>query len=90
MNREEKNNLVPVWERATITLEEAAAYTGIGVRKLREMTDEPTCDYVMWVGNRRMIKRRKLDEYLICTPFTGHPVEGVLLCGTHMSTKGNV
>ena len=48
MNREEKNNLVPVWERATITLEEAAAYTGIGVRKLREMT----------------IKRRKLDEYL--------------------------
>ena len=64
MNREEKNNLVPVWERATITLEEAAAYTGIGVRKLREMTDEPTCDYVMWVGNRRIIKRRKLDEYL--------------------------
>lgn len=47
-----------------ITLEEAAAYTGIGVRKLREMTDEPTCDYVMWVGNKRMIKRRKLDEYL--------------------------
>ena len=31
MNREEKNNLVPVWERATITLEEAAAYTGIGI-----------------------------------------------------------
>ncbi len=28
--------------------------------------------------------------YMICTPFTGHPVEGVLLCGTHMSTKGNV
>ena len=27
---------------------------------------------------------------VICTPFTGHPVEGVLLCGTHMSTKGNV
>lgn len=27
---------------------------------------------------------------MICTPFTGHPVEGVLLCGTHMSTKGNV
>ncbi len=27
---------------------------------------------------------------LICTPFTGHPVEGVLLCGTHMSIKGNV
>ena len=31
-----------------------------------------------------------LDAKVICTPFTGHPVEGVLLCGTHMSTKGNV
>ena len=27
---------------------------------------------------------------MICTPFTGHPVGGVLLCGTRMSTKGNV
>lgn len=43
---------------------------------------------------------KKLDSHIktddqgradvICTPFTGHPVEGVLLCGTHMSTKGNV
>ena len=36
-------------------------------------------------------KGQKLEaDILICTPFTGHPVEGVLLCGTHMSTKGNV
>ena len=48
MNREEKNNLVPVWERATITLEEAAAYTGIGVRKLREMTDDLRLCHVGW------------------------------------------
>ena len=33
---------------------------------------------------------RETEVKLICTPFTGHPVEGVLLCGTHMSTKGNV
>lgn len=36
------------------------------------------------------VKRGLKDNTLICTPFTGHPVEGVLLCGTHMSTKGNV
>ena len=34
--------------------------------------------------------KNKLRISLICTPFTGHPVEGVLLCGTHMSIKGNV
>ena len=63
MTRTEKENLVPVWERITISLEEAAAYSGIGVRKLRDMTDKPECNYVIWVGNRRMIKRKKFDEY---------------------------
>lgn len=61
MTRTEKENLVPVWERITISLEEAS---GIGVRKLRDMTDKPECNYVIWVGNRRMIKRKKFDEYL--------------------------
>ena len=64
LNTTEKENLVPVWERITISLEEAAAYSGIGVRKLRDMTDKPECNYVIWVGNRRMIKRKKFDEYL--------------------------
>ena len=54
MTRTEKENLVPVWERITISLEEAAAYSGIGVRKLRDMTDKPECNYVIWVGNRSM------------------------------------
>ena len=64
MTKEEKLRIVPVWEKVTITLEEAAAYTGIGVCKLREMSNEPGCDYVIWVGGRRLFKRRKLDEFL--------------------------
>ena len=31
---------------------------------LRDMSNEETCEYVLWVGNRRLLKRRKLDEYL--------------------------
>jgi len=65
MTTEEKRNAVPIWERVTLTLEEAAAYTGIGINKLREMSDQKNCEYVMWVGNRRMLKRKKLEEYLI-------------------------
>ncbi len=64
MNRIEKEKQVPIWERATLTVEEAAAYTGIGTKKLRRMTDDPSCDFVLWAGSRRMIKRKKLDEYL--------------------------
>ena len=64
MNREEKNNLVPVWERATITLEEAAAnpHDIIAGRLICHFSQ--LSDTNAGIGSRRMIKRRKLDEYL--------------------------
>jgi len=55
---------VPIWEKSNLTLEEAAAYFGIGVNKLRELTDERGCDYVLWIGTKRLIKRKKFDERL--------------------------
>ncbi|MEE1282952.1 MAG: excisionase [Acutalibacteraceae bacterium] len=61
---DKKENIVPIWEKTTLTLNEAAAYTGIGINKLRTMSDDPSCEYVIWVGNRRMFKRKKLEEYL--------------------------
>ena len=50
---------VPIWVKPYLTIEEAAEYTGIGRDKLYEMTS-----LVLWVGNRRMIKRRIFDEYI--------------------------
>lgn len=64
MTKEERNAAVPLWERATLTLEETAAYTGIGINKLREMSYEPDCNFVIWLGNKRLFKRKKLEEYL--------------------------
>lgn len=55
---------VPIWEKSNLTLEEAAAYSNIGICKLREMTNDNSCKFVLWVGNRRLIKRKKLDEYI--------------------------
>ena len=59
-----KNKTLSISEKSLLTLEEAAAYTGIGVNRLRQMTDDPECKYVLWIGTKRMIKRKKLDEYL--------------------------
>ena len=64
MTKEERKTLVPIWERTTLTLEEAAAYTGIGINKLRGMSNEPDCSFVIWLGNKRLFKRKKLEEYL--------------------------
>jgi excisionase family DNA binding protein len=55
---------VPIWCKSNLTLEEAAAYSGIGVNKLRQLTDERNCEFVLWNGSKRLIKRVKLDEYL--------------------------
>ena len=54
---------VPIWEKSNLTLDEAAAYSGIGINKLRTITDNETCPFVLWVGSKRLIKRKKLDEY---------------------------
>ena len=55
---------VPIWEKTNLTLEEAAAYSGIGINKLREITNNDRCDFVLWVGTKRLIKRKTFEEYL--------------------------
>lgn len=55
---------IPVWEKANLSLEEAAAYFGIGINKLRDMTNEDNCPFVLWIGNKRLIKRKTLEKYL--------------------------
>ena len=55
---------VPIWQKSNLTLEEAAAYSGIGINKLRTLSNDERCPFVLWVGTKRLIKRRKLDEYV--------------------------
>lgn len=55
---------VPICEKSNLTLEEAAAYFGIGTAKLRQLSDEEDCNFVLWNGNKRLIKRKLLDKYL--------------------------
>lgn len=55
---------VPIYEKSNLTLEEAAAYFNIGVNKLRELTDADNCNFVLWVGSRRLIKKKAFEEWL--------------------------
>ena len=54
----------PIWEKANLTIEEAAAYFGIGMNKLRELTEDEQCKFVLFVGTKRLIKRRRFEQYL--------------------------
>ena len=55
---------VPIWEKDNLTFEEAAAYFGIGINKLRDLTSNDYCPYVLWIGSKRLIKRRAFERYL--------------------------
>ncbi|MCR5383149.1 MAG: excisionase family DNA-binding protein [Saccharofermentans sp.] len=55
---------VPIWEKALLTIDEASAYFNIGVNKLRELTNDENCPYVLWSGSRRLIKRKLFEEHL--------------------------
>ena len=54
---------IPIWEKFTLSIEEAASYFRIGESKLRKIINEnPDADYILWNGNRPQIKRSKFEK----------------------------
>lgn len=60
---EERN--VPIWEKYTLSVEDAAVYFGIGENKLRRIiAEEPNASYLLWLGSRVRIKRQAFEKYV--------------------------
>ena len=55
---------IPLQDRELLTVKEAAAYFNIGMNRIREITNDDGCKFVLWVGNKRMIKRELFKAYL--------------------------
>lgn len=56
---------VPLWEKYTLSVEEAARYFRIGRAKLRKLIAEnENAPYILWNGNRPQIKRKLFEEYV--------------------------
>lgn len=55
---------VPIWEKVNLTIEEAARYSGIGTNRLRELTNEKDCKFVLFIGTKRLIKRKQFEKFL--------------------------
>lgn len=55
---------VPLWHKPNLSIEEASIYSNIGTGKLYEMTEKQDCPFVLWIGSRRMIKRKVFEEYI--------------------------
>lgn len=56
---------LPWWKKYTLTLEEASEYFGISYKKLRLFCKEHAdADYLIWNGNRALIKREQFEKYV--------------------------
>lgn len=55
---------VPIWEKSNLTVEETSAYSGIGINRIKDLSNNENCPFVLWVGKKRLIKRKRFDEYI--------------------------
>ena len=55
---------VPIWEKMTLKIEEAAAYSNIGINKIDELAKKPQCPFVIYIGRKKLIKRKEFEKYI--------------------------
>lgn len=55
---------VPIHTKVLLTIDEASAYSSIGKDKLRELTNDQNCPFIIWNGNKKLIKRKAFERYL--------------------------
>lgn len=56
---------VPIWQKANLTVKEAAAYSNIGRDKIYQLLKRPDCDFVLNVGDKKtLIKRQKFEDFI--------------------------
>ena len=55
---------VPIHLKVTLTIREAAEYSNIGINKIDSLLRTPNCPFVLYVGTKRLVKRKEFEEFL--------------------------
>ena len=56
-------NDIPIWQKYTLSIEEASRYFRIGEKKLRRLAEEnPDANWLIMNGNRLQIKRKQFEK----------------------------
>ncbi|HGA0336555.1 TPA: excisionase [Streptococcus agalactiae] len=60
-----KQTDIPIWERYTLTIEEASKYFRIGENKQRRLAEEnKNANWLIMNGNRIQIKRKQFEKII--------------------------
>lgn len=55
---------IPVHQKVTLTLREAATYSNIGINKLDSLLRTPNCPFVLFVGKKKLVKRKEFEQFI--------------------------
>ena len=55
---------VPIKDKLNLTIEEAAAYSNIGINRIDVLARQPNCPFVLYIGRKKLIKRKEFEKYL--------------------------
>ena len=55
---------VPIHEKVTLTIKEAAKYSNIGINKIDTMLRSPNCPFVLFVGTKKLVKRKEFEQFI--------------------------
>ena len=60
----ESRAVVPIHLKLTLTIREAAEYSNIGINKIDSLLRQPNCPFVLYVGTRKLVKRREFEDFI--------------------------
>jgi hypothetical protein len=55
---------VPIHLKVTLTIRETAEYSKIGINKIDSLLRTPNCPFVLYVGTKKLVKRKEFEEFL--------------------------
>ena len=60
----EQLRTVPIHEKLTLTIKEAAEYSNIGINKIDSILRSPKCPFVLFVGSKKIVKRKEFENFI--------------------------
>ena len=55
---------VPIHLKMNLTIKEAAEYSNNGINKIDSMLRSPNCPFVLFVGTKKLVKRKEFEQYV--------------------------
>lgn len=62
--KDKEKQEVPIWEKLILTIDEASDYSNIGTNTIRQLLADPNCEFRLYVGRKKLVKRKAFEKYL--------------------------